>query len=163
MMTKIIIVDENDDIIGSKERKEVNKEIYRVSALWVTDSKNRFLLARRHHTKRQHPNKWGPAVAGTVEEGESYQENILHEAEEELGIKDVKFALGPKTKTEERYNHFTQWFLVVLDKGIEEFSIEEDEIEEIRWFTKEEFLEELKQKPDEFLVKMKDYVEMFNK
>ena len=27
------------------------------------------------------PGKWGPAVAGTVEEGESYEENIIKEAE----------------------------------------------------------------------------------
>lgn len=45
---KIIIVNENDEIIGHKKREEIRQEdIYRVSALWLTNSKNEILLARR--------------------------------------------------------------------------------------------------------------------
>ena len=55
---KIIVVDENDKIIGHKNRGTLKKEdIYRVSALWITNSRGEILLARRHHTKSHHPRK----------------------------------------------------------------------------------------------------------
>ncbi|GAF94063.1 unnamed protein product, partial [marine sediment metagenome] len=81
--SKIIIVDDNDKIIGYKERDTLKREdIYRVSALWITNSHGEILLARRHHTKSHRPRKWGPAVAGTVDAGETYEDNIIKEAEE---------------------------------------------------------------------------------
>ena len=36
---KIVIVDENDDVIGHKERGAIMQDdIYRVAALWITNS-----------------------------------------------------------------------------------------------------------------------------
>ena len=53
---KIIIVDENDNIIGYKERGTIEQsDIDRVSALWITNSKGEFLLARRAYTKKNNP------------------------------------------------------------------------------------------------------------
>ena len=158
-MTKIIIVDEGDNVIGTKEREEVKEEIYRVSALWIKNSKNEFLLARRSLNKTNHPGKWGPAVAGTVEEGESYEENIYKEAEEELGIKDLKFEKGPKRFTINIWKHFTQWYLLVMDQ--EKFDFNKEEVEEIKWYSNEEFLKELEENPDKFVAPMKERFELF--
>ena len=75
---KVTIVDKDDNIIGSRDRKSLAEgDIYRVSALWVTNSRGEILLARRHKNKSHHPRKWGPAVAGTVEENESYVRHVL--------------------------------------------------------------------------------------
>ena len=61
-------MDENDNIISYKDIDNLDKEdIYRVSALWITNSKREILLARRHHTKNHHPRKFGPAVSETDE------------------------------------------------------------------------------------------------
>ncbi len=159
---KIVIVDENDKIIDYKERESLKEgEIYRVSALWIKNSKGEILLARRHRSKSHHPGRWGPAVAGTVDEGETYEENIIKEAEEELGLKNIKLQIGPKTKTEGEYNHFTQWYTLVVDKEINEFTIQEDEVEELKWFSKEELLRELDSTPNEFLPTMKKYAKLF--
>lgn len=75
---KIQIVDDQDQFIGLKERNEVDykSDIYRVSALWLTNSKGQTLLAKRAAVKDKDPGKWGPAVAGTIDEGETYDENI---------------------------------------------------------------------------------------
>jgi len=128
--SKITIVDENDNVIGAKDRNSLeNGDIYRVSALWIINSQGETLLARRHKNKSHHPRKWGPAVAGTVEENESYEENIIKEAEEELGIKDIKPTLGPKIKNETDFYHFTQWYVLNIDKDINYFKIQEDEVE----------------------------------
>jgi isopentenyl-diphosphate delta-isomerase len=73
MPEKIIIVDDEDNIIGIKEREEVDKKNlrYRCSALWVKNSKGEILLAKRALTKKHSPGKWGPAVAGTLAENET--------------------------------------------------------------------------------------------
>ena len=106
---EIIIVNEIDEVIEYKKRDELAPlDIYRVSALWITNSHGEILLAKRHHTKDHHPGKWDPAVSGTVEKkrGGTYDENIIKETEEEIGIKGVKFEVGPKTKIINEYSHF---------------------------------------------------------
>ena len=160
---KIPVVDENDSVLEFKERDEVKREeIYRVSALWITDSSGRVLLARRAYDKSHHPGMWSPAVAGTVEE-ESYEENIIKEAFEELGLRDLKLEKGPKTRTTADYIHFTQWFIVVIDKDISEFKICKEEVAEIKWWSEQELKKALLEHPEEFLSKMGDYLKLFSK
>ncbi len=82
MSEEISIVDENDNIITCKFRKCLTpKDIYRVSALWIKNSKGEILLAKRVLTKLHNPGKWGSAVEGTVPKGESYKETLIREAE----------------------------------------------------------------------------------
>lgn len=163
MRTKIIIVDKNDKIIGYKSRNALSKkDIYRVAALWISNSRGEILLARRHHTKSHHPRKWGPAVSGTVEEGETYEKNIIKEAEEELGVANIKPKIGPKTKSENEFYYFTQFYVLNIDKNINEFKIQEDEVEEIKWFSPNELKLNLKKYPNEFTPGMQKYFELFS-
>ena len=99
MEPNIVVVDGEDNVIEHKSREAVDREglIYRVSALWIKNSSGESLLARRARTKTHSPGMWGPAAAGTVEEGESYEKNIIKEAEEELGVENTSFDMGPKT------------------------------------------------------------------
>lgn len=160
--SKIIVVDEEDNIIGYKERDTLDKkDIYRVSALWITNSQNEILLARRHHSKSHHPGKWGPAVTGTVEEGESYEENIIKETEEEIGLKNIKPKLGPKTKTDNEYHYFVQWYVLNVDKNISEFKIAKNEVEEIKWFTPKELKEQIDKHPKEFTPSIENILNCF--
>jgi len=162
-MVRLPIVDENDNIIDYKERNTLDyqKDVYRVSALWIINSKGEVLLAKRAATKTQDPNKWGPAVAGTVDKEESYEQNITKEAEEELGLKDIEFQKGPKTRVKGRYNYFCQWFILKTDKDIHEFRIEPDEVSEIKWWSKEELKEQLKANPELFVSGMKQHIKAF--
>ncbi|MFH1325233.1 MAG: NUDIX domain-containing protein [archaeon] len=160
---KIPIVNENDEIIKVKDREKLNykKDIYRVSALWITNSKGKILLARRALTKKQNPGKWGPAVAGTVEDKETYESNIIKEAEEELELKNIKPKKGIKELVKGNYNHFTQWFYLKLDKDINNFSYSREEVAEIRWFTKKDVLKLISTKSDEVLKEMKKWINLF--
>ncbi|MBI5139214.1 NUDIX domain-containing protein, partial [Candidatus Nomurabacteria bacterium] len=116
------------------------------------------LLARRAFSKTHDPGKWGPAVAGTVEEGETYESNIIKEAEEELGLKDIKPILGEKLRKKTQWNYFVQQFHLILDKDISEFKIQENEVAEIKWFKIEELKKELQEHPDDFLKGVHSYV-----
>ncbi|MFA5926037.1 MAG: NUDIX domain-containing protein [Parcubacteria group bacterium] len=150
-MSKLNIVDEDDNVIGIEDRKKAKKEsFYRVSALWVTNSRGEILLARRHRSKTHDPLKWGPAVSGTVEAGESYEENILKEAEEELGLKNIHPKIGPKIKMEVEYHYFVQWFTLGIEKDASDFEIQEDEVVEIKWFPKKDLISELQNSSENF-------------
>jgi len=95
---KRIIVDKNDRVIGAKESQDIDflNEIYRVSALWLWNSSGEVLVAQRKKSKGNDAGKWGPSVAGTVEEGESYEQNIVKEVEEEIGVRGVEISLDKK-------------------------------------------------------------------
>lgn len=127
---KIIIVNEQDEIIGYKDRNLIDsKDIYRVSSLWIKNSKGEILLAQRAFTKSHHPGRWGPATAGTVEEGEDYYSNIVKEAKEELGIENVSFKELVKLRRQTKWNYFVQWYLAIIDKDIREFKIQKEEVD----------------------------------
>lgn len=88
---KIPIVNENDEIISYKEREETTREdIRRIISLYVFNQDNEVLIAKRQSTKTIDPNLWGPVVAGTVDEGDDYDSTVLKEAEEEIGLTNIK-------------------------------------------------------------------------
>ncbi len=161
---KIIIVNEDDKVIDYKDRDCLEKgDIYRISALWIANSRGDILLTRRGLDKAHDPGKWGPAVAGTVDKGEDYDLNIVKEAEEELGLKNIEFKKGPKERISGEHDYFVQWYLLECDKSISEFRIQEEEVEEVKWFSEEELKRELKDNPDNFLDTMNQWVELFCK
>lgn len=164
MAENIVIVNEKDEVIGCKSRENVDREglIYRVSALWIKNSKGESLLARRARTKTHSPGMWGPAVAGTVAEGESYEDNIIKEAKEELGVENVSFEAGPKEFVNEKHKYFAQWFSCLIDKPVEYFKIQEEEVDEVKWFSKEEFEEQTTKFPEEFISGMVDKFKLFS-
>lgn len=163
MTQNIVVVDEEDNVIEDKPREIVDKERlrYRVAGLWLKNSKGKSLLARRAYTKTHYPGKWGPAVAGTVEKGESYEQNIIKETEEELGLKNIKLKKGPYIKISGEYNHFTQWFTCIIDKPIDYFKIQEKEVSEVKWFSEKELKKQLKKNPKDFLKNMRRYIDLF--
>ena len=152
---KVIIVNEQDEIVGYKTREELNAgdldKIYRVTALWLTNSKGEILLAQRKLTKKHDPGKWGPAAAGTLEEGDTYDSNIVNEIWEELGLKDLKLTKATKYRVSDYYNYFGQWYTATIDKPAGDFIIQEEEVEQVKWFTREELAQELKNNPQNYL------------
>ena len=107
----IPIVDEKDNLLCYKERGLVkSRDIYRVSSLCIINNKNQILLGRRALTKSHNPGRWGLSVEGTVEKGETYDSNMIKEAEEELGLKNIKLSKGPKVRVKSIWNYFCQIF-----------------------------------------------------
>ncbi|OGH93751.1 MAG: hypothetical protein A2538_02625 [Candidatus Magasanikbacteria bacterium RIFOXYD2_FULL_41_14] len=161
---KIIIVDKNDKIIGHKKREDVKqKDIYRVSALWVQNSKGNILLAQRAFNKSHDPGKWGVAVAGTNDQGETYESNIIKETEEEIGLKNVKIIKGEKIRYTGKHNFFSQRFFATIDKPISQFKIQKSEVAAIKWFKRKELSKKVKAHPERFLKSIGNFEEIFKK
>ena len=158
-MAKIIIVNEKDEIIGEVERQdETWDDICRVSALWIENSKGDVLLAQRSFKKRYNPGKWGPAVSGTVEVGETYDSNIYKEAEEEIGLVGYEFEKIQKIRTSRSHNYFCQWYRLAIDKDIEYFRIDPEEVEQIRWFSRDELRKAVEAEPEKFGTTIKAFL-----
>ena len=161
MSESIIIVDEEDNVLGSELRSVVDEKKlrYRVSSLWLRNSKGEVLLARRAFSKSHYPGRWGPAVAGTVDEGESYEDNIVKEAGEELGLKGVDMKEGPRVKISGKYNHFTQWFVGVVDEPVDFFKLQEEEVVEIKWFAVDELKDMIENHPERVVKSLQELPE----
>lgn len=150
---RVIIVNQQDEPISYKERQAVTTDdIYRVSALFVTDSLGRILLAQRKLTKKNDPGKWGPAAAGTLEEGDTYDSNILQEAREEIGLTNIKPIKGPKHLITGTWTYFCQWYTLMVDeRPASSFTIQEDEVEKLQWFTPAELRRDIREHPNRYL------------
>jgi isopentenyl-diphosphate delta-isomerase len=149
------VVDENDEVIGYKLRYDITtNDIYRVAALWIVNSKGNILLTKRVATKTHDPDKWQPAVAGTVEKDESYLENVIKETKEEIGVDVNENELVPWPKHLRRntpWNYFAQMFTYKTDKKISEFIPKKYEVAGIKWFSPDDIEKLLKESPDFFV------------
>ncbi len=157
---KIQIVDDQDQLIGVKERTEVDykTDIYHASALWLTNSKGQTLLAKRAAVKDKDPGKWGPALAGTIDEGETYDDNIYKEAMEEIGLEGEQFTKGQKIHITQPTNYFCQWYFVTLDRDVDSFVMQADEVDALEWADIEQMKQELKTNPDKYVPTMNQIV-----
>lgn len=160
---QIPIVNENDEIIGYKDRKDRNPDdIIRITTIWITDeSGENILLQQRKLNKKRSPGKWIPAASGTVEKDESYEENAYKELKEETGIKGFDLIKVEKHfgKSVAGGMRFAQMFFGKVSKDYKLIP-QESEVEQLKWFTREELRSELKNHPDDFLpiihIKMKE-------
>lgn len=135
-----VIVNEEDEIIDYKERSTLRDEdIYRVSSLLIKNSAGKYLLAQRSFKKDLGPWVWSFSAAGWVEKWESYDENMKKEAEEEIGLVNTEMkSLFKKRVSILKKNFFCQYYLAKMDVNIDYFTIQEEEVEGLRWFTIEE-------------------------
>ncbi len=152
-MQKVIIVDDEDTQIGLKFRNEIDYKVdnYRWSSIWIINSQGEVLMAQRKLTRDKDPGMWGPAVSGTIEEGETYESNAYNEAEEELGLTGIHLELGPKERMLTPRKSFGQWFICKTDKAASEFTPQEDEVEQVAWVKKEELMADIKSNPEKYM------------
>jgi len=156
MMGHNTIVDRNDEVISYKPRNGLDEgDIYRISALWLMNSRGRILLAQRAFTKKNDPGRWSVAASGTVEQGETYESNMIKEAEEELGLRDLQLELGPKLFVPDNgygNGYFCQFFFAKSDLRAEDLKVQEEEVAAVRWIGEADLLSELRDAPDQFSI-----------
>lgn len=155
------IVDENDQIIGYKLRSEIDfkKDYYRISCLWLTNSKGEVLLAQRKLTKDKDPGKWGPSAAGTLEKGETYKSNVVKEAKEELGLDGVAFKQRATLKLEEPRKAFLALFTGVSDWPASRFTPQPEEVEQVAWVNLATLKKDTEENPDKYVPSIKVLLE----
>ena len=160
MSSRINIVDENNKIIGSKQRADVGRDgdIYQSSAIWLLNSKGEVLIAQRKHTKDKDPGEWGPSASGTVDEGENYSDNAQKELEEELGVKDIQLDEGPVIYFDKPRRQFMKFFIGRTDAEIKDMNLQEEEVEAARWVAIDELKSDLSSNSNRYVPMMKEAI-----
>lgn len=153
---KVQLVDASDQPIGAEEYSDVDfsKVVYRVTGLWIRNSKGQALLAQRSLEDDNDAGRWGPAVAGTVAEGETYDDNIYKEAVEEIGLEGVQFTKGPKVYYETSRQYFCQWYFALVDRPADEFTRAPEEVNDLAWIDESQLKQELLTNPEKYLTGM---------
>lgn len=158
-----VVVDDEDNIIGYKASGKTKDQRIRITAIWLKNSQDQILIAQRSSSKWLHPLKWGPAAAGTVEKGESYLVNAEKELEEEIGVNDV--ALQELTKQFYEFEtgkRVCMWYQAIIDWPIDKFTLQEDEVEQIKWVDKAWLKQDLAKNPDHYVPSAQTWIKLFN-
>lgn len=140
----LAIVEECDKPIGKATRKEIHWKglLHREVVVYIINSKKQLLLH-----KRADVHLWDHSSAGHFPFKDSYEQGALREVEEELGLKIKKQELLELAKERiERTSHgqvnnrFVKIFLIKKDIPLNDFKIDKEEVEEIKYF----YIKELK-------------------
>lgn len=161
MKADIILVDRDDNEIGTKDRAEItSSDHFRVAALWLTDQNGNILIAQRKLDKLNDPGKWGPAAAGTIEINETYESNIYKEAAEELGLEGTEFQIGPHQFVTDIRNFHCQWFTGVVDHEYP-FVLQPEEVEAVAWISPQDLKHDLANRPEKYVNSIATSIKLF--
>ncbi len=165
MSDTVVVVDDNDEIIRIRPRSEQRPdERTRMTVVWVQNSQGELLIAQRSRHKKNYPNLWGPACAGTVEEGETYGQNAIKELHEEIGLTGFPLQKMQKVRWDGGPGDIRMGmnYMVMCDWPAEEFKLQQTEVDNVRWISKEKLLQELAETPEIYLSNTLKWLELLH-
>jgi isopentenyldiphosphate isomerase len=86
------VLDGKGNVTGKAKRSEVHAKglIHRTVMFFILDSKGRAFVNQRAQGKEFYPGHWSIVLGGHVSSGQTHDEAVLREAEEEAGIRGVR-------------------------------------------------------------------------
>lgn len=84
-----VVVDENDQILGYRTRYDCHHDkslIHRGVGVILFNDEGKVLLQKRSVHKDTHPGYYDIAASGHVSKGETYEETVVREMKEEIGV-----------------------------------------------------------------------------
>ena len=147
------IIDILDEKTGEKTGKTISKKEAHKTGIWhgaihiiiVNKSHDKTLLQKRCALKQLYPNTWDIAVGGHISAGESDITSAQRELEEELGLNPSDYEIKFVEKVQEKLNNngvisneYVSIFVVYADVDINNIILQEEEVSEIKWCSKEE-------------------------
>ncbi len=151
--------DENkEDIKMHRGQPIPDGHYHKIVSVWIKNSEGKFLISKRSAQKIVSPSTW-ECTGGAVDTGESTLDAAVREVKEELGI-DLDPETGKlvrQTRHDDMHEFYDVW-LFEKDVDIEDLKLQEEEVADVRWMTKED-VEELWEK-NEFNVLLYYYDEI---
>ncbi len=158
------IVDENNNLTGKTEEREIVHSTglwHREVAVWVINEKGELLLQKRSTKKKQAPNKWG-ICAGHIDAGETPENAIVREIEEEIGLKvtidDLKKIYISK-KSSRHNSRFQYTYVLKTNKKIEEYTIQYAELSELKYITLDELKKIVETQDEQYTYSKSEYMQ----
>ena len=146
MSEKLDIVNEEDEIIDVKTRKEAHDKglRHRSVMFFVFNPDGKLLMTQRSEDKRFYPGHWSVVLGGHVTSGLNYDEALEKEMEEEIGIVGDYEEIGSFTKEIKEEKENVRLYKVEVYP--EEIELSPIEFKRARFISPEEVEEELKDK-----------------
>ena len=172
------VLNERGHYTNEKEAREKCHKYglwHRAVAIFVVNSKEEVLLQRRSTNKKMWPNMWDVTAGGHVLAGEFGFQAVIRELKEEIGISlnktDITFigsAISTNIKGDLTDNHFNEYYIVTKDVDETKLRLQEDEVTEVKWVSKDEIINRIKDGFDgitdkqgcwEYLIKYYEWLE----
>jgi isopentenyl-diphosphate delta-isomerase type 1 len=145
------VVDERDQVIGQRTRREVHQLGLRHRAVHVLifNSRGELFLQKRSMKKDCFPGTWDSSASGHLDAGETYDDCALREVKEELGLQlpctpDRLFKVDACPETGQEF----VWIYKCQSDG--PFALHPDEIEDGGWFSPEQISTWIMERPQDF-------------
>lgn len=113
----------------------------------ISKDNKKVLLQQRSSRKKLWPNLWDITAGGHVLSGELGYQSVIRETKEEVGIdlekKDLEFigaTVSENVKGDIINRHFNEYFIAHSDINLDDIILQEEEVQDIRWFDKEEII-----------------------
>ncbi len=140
------IVDNNGNVIGSATRKECHSGsmvLHPVVHLHVFQRGGYLYLQKRSLNKDIQPGKWDTAVGGHVDYGETINDALLREAQEELGLHDIspKPLISYIFQSDVEKEYVNTFYIVADDTFLP--SIDSIEIDEAKFWHIDEIMDSI--------------------
>jgi isopentenyl-diphosphate delta-isomerase type 1 len=136
------LVDNNGRVTGFASRKECHsgsKKLHPVVHLHVFNNKSELLLQKRSKNKDIQPGKWDTSVGGHVDYGETIEEALYREVNEELGITSfIPEFIGSYIFESEIEKEMVYAYRTICESPI---NFDPNEIDEVRFWTINEIKE----------------------
>jgi len=130
--------------------------------VFIYDGKGRFLLQKRAMSKNFRPGQW-EVTMGHVLAGESATECALREAREELGVQLQQEDLIMPYRWMDKQSHMhTEIFFARADPDEGALTLQQEEVDSVRWVSKEEMLEFVRgmdYRPENYKSVVTEYIE----
>ncbi len=151
-MELIDILDENGIKTGNTSTiKELHKsgKWHKVVGIIIYDFNKKLLMQQRALNEISDPGKWDISAAGHVNSGETEIEAVKRELSEEIGLnlKENQIELFMSYKKEVNNKtvnkkHLEDIYIAQIDaESINEFTIQNEEVEQVKWFSINELKE----------------------
>lgn len=151
---KVIVVDENDIIIGAEYMMDaIEKGLIRRAARVYVFNESGKLLVQQRSKKVLKPLMLDQSAAGHVDEGETYEQAAYRELKEELGLDGFTLTL---VETSFRTTDFYNAIYKVTIPDDTAINFDPEELQTILWYERDDLNEEMKNFPDKFTPAFKE-------
>ena len=145
------VLNENGEFTNQIETREEchNKGLWhKAVVVFIISMDNKMiLLQQRSANKKLWPNLWDITAGGHVLSGEFGYQTGIRETKEEIGVditkNDLEFIGGTKSENISGNiinRHFNEFYIVHKDIDINDIVLQEEEVQDIKWFSKEEII-----------------------
>ncbi|WP_042722535.1 isopentenyl-diphosphate Delta-isomerase [Flavobacterium sp. B17] len=166
----VVLVDPEDQVTGMMEKQQahINGLLHRAFSVFLFNNKGEMLLQKRASGKYHSPLKWTNAVCSHPRMEETYLEGAKRRVKEELGIEtdlSEKFSFIYKADVgnglwEHELDH------VFVGTFEDEFHLNKEEVEEVRYVSIEDLDREMSENPENFTewfkIILEEYKHHFN-